>query len=101
MAKYRTFTPEFKAQIVLAILSGAKSQAELCREHHLKDSVVIRWKTDFLANAPKLFEASSQRRREVARMAELEQLVGRLTLQLEMAKKVSALLESRRTPNDP
>ncbi len=101
MAKYRTFTPEFKAQIVLAILSGAKSQAEICREHHLKDSVVIRWKTDFLQNAPKLFEESSQRRRDIARIAELEQLVGRLTLQLEMAKKVSALLESRSKSNEP
>ncbi len=101
MAKYRTFTPEFKAQIVLAILSGAKSQAEICREHHLKDSVVIRWKTDFLANAPKLFEENSQRRRDVARIAKLEQLVGRLMLQLEMAKKVSALLESRRPSSEP
>lgn len=95
MAKYRTFTPEFKTQIVLTILSGTRSQAEICREHHLKDSVVIRWKTEFLQNAPKLFEQDSQRRRDLARIAELEQLVGRLTLQLEMAKKVSTLLESR------
>lgn len=101
MAKYRTFTPEFKAQIVLAILSGTKSQAEICREHHLKDSVVIRWKTDFLENAPKLFEQESQRRRDLVRIAELEQLVGRLTLQLEMAKKVSSILESRGRNNEP
>lgn len=101
MPKYRTFTPEFKAQIVLTILSGSKSQAELCREHHLKDSVVIRWKNEFLQNAPKLFEQESQHRREVARIAELEQLVGRLTLQLEMAKKVSGLLDSRRRTNEP
>ena len=101
MAKYRTFTPEFKAQIVLAVLNGTKSQAEICREHHLKDSIVIRWKNEFLENAPKLFEQGSQQRREQARIAELEQLVGRLTLQLEMAKKVSALLDSRRRTNEP
>ncbi len=101
MSKYRTFTPEFKAQIVLAILSGTKSQAELCREHRLKDSMVIKWKTDFLQNAPKLFEENGQRRRDQARIAELEQLVGRLALQLEMAKKVSAILESRPQSNAP
>ncbi len=101
MAKYRTFTPEFKTQVVLAILSGTKSQAEVCREHHLKDSVVARWRQEFLEKAPTLFELSSQRRQDQARIAELERLIGRLTLQLEMAKKVSSLLESRAKSNEP
>ena len=101
MVKYRTFTPEFKTQIVLAILSGAKSQAELCREHHLKDSVVARWRQEFLERAPTLFEQSSQRRQDLARIAELERLIGRLTLQLEMAKKVSMLLESHSKSGEP
>ncbi len=100
MAKYRPFTPEFKTQVVLAILSGSKSQAEVCREHHLKDSVVARWRQEFLEKAPTLFEPSSQRRQDQARIAELERLIGRLTLQLEMAKKVSSLLESRAKSNE-
>ena len=33
MVKRRTFTPEFKAQVVLEELSGIKSKAEICREH--------------------------------------------------------------------
>lgn len=101
MAKYRTFTPEFKTQVVLAILSGNHSQAEVCREHHLKDSVVARWRQEFLEKAPTLFELSSQRRQDQARIAELERLIGRLTLQLEMAKKVSSLLDSRAKSNEP
>jgi transposase-like protein len=35
MSKHRSFTPEFKAQVVLEILSGAKTTAEVCREHEL------------------------------------------------------------------
>ena len=31
MAKRRKFTPEFKAEVVLEVLSGVTSQAELCR----------------------------------------------------------------------
>ena len=31
MAKRRTFTPEFKAELVLEVLSGTTSQAEVCR----------------------------------------------------------------------
>ena len=32
----RTLTPQFKADVVLAILNGSQSMAELCRQHGLK-----------------------------------------------------------------
>jgi transposase len=35
MIHRRQFTAEFKAQVVLELLSGAKSSAELCREHQI------------------------------------------------------------------
>ncbi len=31
MTKRRSFTPEFKAQVVLEVLSGTRSPAEACR----------------------------------------------------------------------
>ena len=30
MSKRRTFTPEFKAEVVFEVLSGGSSQAEVC-----------------------------------------------------------------------
>ena len=33
MTKRRRFTPEFKAQVVLEVLTGARTAAEACREH--------------------------------------------------------------------
>ncbi len=99
MAKYRTFTPEFKAQVVLELLTGAKTGAELCREHHLKDSVLYRWKQEFLNDAAKVFQRDAQHEAD-ARIAELERLVGRLTLQLEIAKKASGLLPSAPPRNE-
>ncbi len=101
MAKYRTFTPEFKSQVVLQVLTGTKSVAEICREHQLKDSVFYRWKDEFLQNAAKAFGAGDQHRHDETRIAELEQLVGRLTLQLEIAKKASVLLKSHPPKNEP
>ncbi len=100
MSKHRTFTPEFKAQVVLEILSGAKTSAEICREHELSAQVVNRWKAELIANAPKLFQAEARTSPEQARIAELERLVGRLTLQLEVAKKASSLLKSRRRKDE-
>ena len=37
MAKRRKFALEFKAEVVLGVLSGATSQAEVCRRHNLSD----------------------------------------------------------------
>ena len=109
MSKHRSFTPEFKAQVVLEILSGAKTTAEVCREHALSAQVVNNWKVEFIQNAPRLFQSDSRVTAEQTRIAELERLVERLTLQLEIAhlpwravpgKKASSLLRARRHKNE-
>jgi transposase-like protein len=90
----RTFAPEFKAQVVLAVLTGAHSQAELGRQHGLKPELVALWKKTFLQRLPALFAGEDRNGQDAARVAELERLVGRLTLELEVAKKAPALLPS-------
>jgi hypothetical protein len=42
MSKRRTFTPKFKAQVVLEELTGVKDRAEICREHRLRSQVFSR-----------------------------------------------------------
>ncbi len=43
-AKRRQFTQEFKARLMLDILSGVPSQAEACRKHGLGPNLVALWK---------------------------------------------------------
>jgi transposase len=100
MAKYRTFPAEFKAKVVLEILTGAKSAAEACREYRLKDSLVSRWKQEFLLDAAKVFQHTDGSQDTERRVAELERMVGRLTMQLEIAKKASSLLAQTPQPNE-
>src|SRR5262245_10807626 len=88
----RNFTPAFKAQVVLELLSGQRSSAELCREHLLSPSLLATWKDTALSGLPSLFQGEEQRSPEHTRIAELEQLVGRQTLELEVLKKASRLL---------
>ena len=95
MSKRRSFTPEFKARVVLEVLTGAKSAAQVCREHQLKDTVLSRWKREFVERSPQVFEGGKEQQREEERTAELERMVGRLTMELEIAKKASLLLTSR------
>ncbi len=99
MSKRRSFTPEFKAELVLAVLSGQCSAMDLAREHQLKPQQISEWKNEFLAHAPLVFQRDATADGSQARMAELEQLVGRLTLELEAAKKVSKLLGAPRSKN--
>lgn len=83
----RKFTAEFKAQVVLDILTSGKSLGQASREYGIKDTVLSRWKQDFLERAPTLFESGGLTDERERRISELERMVGRLTMQLEMAKK--------------
>jgi transposase len=99
MTQRRRFTAEFKAQVVLDVLSGSKSAAEVCRQHQLNPQVLARWKTEFLERASSVFEQDELHSREQEHIAELERAVGRLTMQLEIAKKASTLLSSQSSRN--
>ena len=90
------FSARFKAQVVLEVLTGVKSSVQVCREHQIKDSVFARWKQEFLQRAPELFERRSVQGRADESVAELERMVGRLAMELEMVKKASLLLPSVR-----
>lgn len=95
MVARRRFTPEFKARAILEVISGVKTTAEASREYQLKPPVLSKWKSEFLENAARVFESDEQRSEEWARIAELERLVGRLTMELEIAKKTSGTLASQ------
>jgi len=99
MSKRRTFTSDFKARLVLEELTGVKSKAEICREHQLKPQVFSRWRAEFLDRAPEIFATKPSRGDEQERIADLERMVGRLTMQLEAAKKASNILTSLSTRN--
>jgi transposase len=88
----RKHTAQFKAQVVLEVLRGEISPAEACRIHKLHISVLSRWRREFLESAHQAFEIPSEQVEDQERIAELERMVGQLTMQLEIAKKASRLL---------
>jgi len=94
MSKRRSFSAEFKAQVVVELLSGTKSSAELCRQYRLSPQLLAQWKTAFLERAAVVFMSEEQRSQEAARIAELERLVGRLTLEAEILKKATHILQT-------
>jgi len=87
MAKRRKFDGEFKAKVVLELISGKKSLSEASREYSIKDTVLSRWRREFVERAGEIFEQPKDIQDKEARIAELERMVGRLTMQAELSKK--------------
>lgn len=94
MTSHRSFTPEFKAKVVLEVLTGVRSASEACQHYQLKPDLVSRWKAQVLEGAASIFAKEAQSDPALAQVAELERLVGRLSLELEVSKKASNILQA-------
>jgi transposase-like protein len=94
--KRRIFDAQFKFETVLEALRSEKSAAQICRERDINENLLSRWKQEFVSKGPEVFEKNGQRAdgEVAARVAELERLVGRQALELEILKKAGALLGS-------
>ena len=90
MRTRRSFTSAFKAKVVLECLSGEKSVNDVCREYQLSPILMSKWRTEFIENSASIFERDHKGSEDQNQIAALERLVGRLTLENEMLKKLPA-----------
>jgi len=95
----RQFSAEFKVRVVLEMIAGEKGLMQASREYGIKDTVLSRWKQEFLERAPQVF-AAPKTDDQAEKVAELERMVGRLTMQLDMAKKVLGYSSSAGKENE-
>ena len=88
MPKRKHYTAEFKTRVVLELLTAQKGLMQASRDYGIKDTILSRWKQEFLERAPQLFNGEQSDNHEAdLRIAELERMVGKLTLELDLAKK--------------
>jgi len=103
--KQGQFSAQFKLETVLEILRGEKPITQICRERQVTDSLVYKWRQEFLEKAPTVFEskqmAASVQGEQAERIAELERLVGQLSMENALLKKGSSWLEAARRRNGP
>jgi transposase-like protein len=104
--KNRVLTPQFKLSIVRALLNNEKTVIQLCREHNLSDSLIhnsqklYREKSEAAFTAPthsrtSTIPASPQDQELQAlrnKVAELERLIGQQTVELQVLKKLSEVV---------
>ena len=103
MGKHKHYDAALKTKIVLEVLKGQHTLAQICREHEVSADLVCHWRDVFLERAPQAFtdpRNNGKATGEQERIAELERMVGRLTIELDASKKASKLLPSRSTSGE-
>jgi len=94
--KRRSFSPEFKLDTVMEGLRGEKSIAQICREREISETLYHKWKATFQERATDIFadRRSGKVDEQEKQVAELERLVGRLTMEVEILKKARSWLDT-------
>jgi transposase-like protein len=91
----RTFTKEFKREVVELVVSGKASQLEISRKYNISPVVISRWKGEY--HQGKFFENTNpDTTRLEIRVRELERLIGELTLENRTLKKMIELVEPQK-----
>jgi transposase len=101
MEKHRKqYTPEFKLKVVLESLQRETTLEEVRRKFGVTNSMIHRWRQEFQAKAADIFvdkrnpkqKAQAQGYAPGESPDDLKRLIGELTVQNEILKKVPGLL---------
>jgi transposase len=96
--KYRTFTPEQKAEIVLAGLRGDRTVRDICRDYEIAETLYYQWRDRLLEGGKAALAMSRDKtndgrdaelRDAKKRIAQLERALGKKTYELEVAGELS------------
>jgi transposase len=85
MRNQRSFSLEFKRQVVEDLMGGESRPAQLCRRYNITSSVLYHWKKQY--SRGKFNNEPTEEAALKDRIEKLERLVGRLTLENEFLKR--------------
>lgn len=101
----RSFSREFKLQIVRQLVQGEKRLAQICREHDLCQSLVRHWRSQYECDGENAWLSPSGDghvpRDPELRIAELEASLGRAHLELDVLRRALEKGGSRRGNGGP
>ena len=95
MRERRRFSAAFKQQVIGELLSGVCTLAQLSRRHDVSSGLILYWKKRYEGGGGVEGPGRSEKQ-YVARIAELERMVGRLTMENELLKKAVEYTARRR-----
>jgi transposase len=93
----RMHTREFKLEVCRQLATGEKRPAQLCREHTLANSLLLRWRKEYELYGDGAFLPGPKTEQEnlERKVAELERFCGQLALENAVLKKALQTVRSR------
>jgi transposase len=82
----RLYSPKLKAQVVLEVLSGERTPAQVAKAYGVHANSVGLWKRQFLERAPEIFSRDTTVQEYERRIGELEQLLGKKEVEITLLK---------------
>lgn len=94
MGKKTNWPTELKTEIVLTLLRGEASAAELSRQHNINESTISRWREQFLRAGQSALSgqaADSEKSQLKNDLERLKKLLGEKVIELDIVKKAQGL----------
>lgn len=96
----RQFPPEFKIRVVIESFQRDTTIEAVCRKYQVGRSVINRWREEFKKNASNIFLDKRNPKKKAISAGfkpgespeDLKKIIGELTVQNEILKKVQGLL---------
>ena len=82
----KRYSPKLKFQVVLEVLSGEKSVAQVAKAYGVHPNSVNKWKRDFLDKGPEIFSQDGAVAEYEQRIAQLERLLGKKEVEIALLK---------------
>src|SRR5215470_2941258 len=95
--KRRIFTRDFKLQVIREIEAG-KPVAQAARDHQLHPTLIGKWRHQHTLYPEQAFSGNGNIYKDEAKLAELERMVGQLTMENSLLKKALLRLEQLSAP---
>lgn len=90
---YRKWTPVQKMAIVMEGLKGHTTVADICRNHGISQTQYYKWRDQFMEGGRQRLSSKpgANGSPDKAKIKELERIIGRQTVTIEILKKIQNL----------
>ncbi len=79
--KMTEFTKEYKFKIILELLKGDSTIAELVSKYKASKTTIHRWKVEFLAKGASIFGSKTDHQQDEEQLSNLHKIIGQLKVE--------------------
>lgn len=82
----KRYSPKFKFHVVLELLTGDKTNAQVARAYEVHPNSVSTWKKTLLEKGPEIFTRDGTVAQYERRIAELERMIGQKEVEIALSR---------------